>query len=106
LSIEDNVKEVERLTQRAELCRKQMEELDSQLKELLQIALEQRTAYTRQLFQQKQVELQKQRQGYEEQFHAAQERLKLAQQTANHRQLVEKNADESAVTWWTGKSAI
>ncbi len=56
----------------------------------VQIALEQRTAHTRQLFLEKQAELEKRRAAYMQQLKITQERLQIAEQTHNRRQVVEE----------------
>lgn len=87
---ESHSEQVAQLQQRVTWCQKQVEELDRQLRELLQIALEQRADATRRLFLEKQVELEHQRQSFEEQRKIAQERLLLTQQAANQRKMVEQ----------------
>ncbi|HMN31416.1 MAG TPA: hypothetical protein PKE45_24910, partial [Caldilineaceae bacterium] len=78
------------LQQRIALCQKKIDELDRQSRELLQLALEQRTDATRRLFLEKQVELEHQRESYEEQRKISQERLQLIEQTANQRKMAEQ----------------
>ena len=72
------------------MCQKKIDELARQSRELLQLALEQRTDATRRLFLEKQVELEHQRESYEEQRKISQERLQLIEQTANQRKMAEQ----------------
>jgi site-specific DNA recombinase len=80
----------ERLRHHVAICQKQITEIDAQLKELLQLVLEQRTPSMRELFVDKQQELERRRADCEEQMIISQERLALIEATGNRREVVEE----------------
>lgn len=79
----------QRLTQHLMVCQKQIKEIDNQLEELLQLALEQRTDSIRKLFLEKQAELEKQRVLHEEQLKITQDRIALIEASANRREALD-----------------
>lgn len=79
----------QRLTQHLMICQKQIKEIDNQLEELLQLALEQRTDKIRSLFLEKQAELEKQREQHEKQLKITQDRICLIESTANRREALD-----------------
>ncbi|MCB0143403.1 MAG: recombinase family protein, partial [Caldilineaceae bacterium] len=79
----------DRLQEHVVVYQKKIREIDAQLEELLQLVLAQRTATVRKLFLEKQGELEKQRSDFERQLNIAQERLDLAHQNANRREVAE-----------------
>lgn len=81
---------MERSRSHVTLCERQLKEIDAQVEELLQLVLEQRSSRVRELFNQKQKELEGQRKGYEEQLRISQDRLKAAQETENQRETIEE----------------
>lgn len=80
----------ERLRQHVAVCKKQIAEIDAQLKELLQLVLEQRTSSMRELFLDKQRELEKRREECEVQMGISQDRLALTEEAGNRREVVEE----------------
>jgi len=87
---DDGNDQEERLTQHQLICQQNIDELDAQIDELLQLALEQRNSRTRQLFSEKQKELENRREKYEEQLQVTQGRLQSLAQAADKRKTVER----------------
>ena len=73
-----------------ELCKKQIEEVDAQLGELVDLVLQQRSAKMRQMFAAKQEELEKQREQFEEQLAAAEARMRLAEEQIDRRARIDE----------------
>lgn len=88
--LDDQDSQIERWRGHAELCKQQIAEVDEQLKELVDLVLQQRSAKMRQLFAAKQEELEKQREQFEEQLAAAEARMKLAEEQVGRRARVEE----------------
>jgi site-specific DNA recombinase len=87
--VEQPTELIERWQSHVLLCEKQLKEIDAQVVELLQLALEQRSPHIRELFNQKQTELEEQRERYKEQLQIARDRVRAAEDTASQREIIE-----------------
>jgi site-specific DNA recombinase len=86
--LDDPSELIERWQSHVDLCEKQIKEIDAQMDQLLQLVLEQRSDKMKDLFTQKQKELEEQRERYEEQLTIAQLRLNASQDTVNQREII------------------
>lgn len=87
----ENPKDViDRWRSHVELCEKQIREIDAQISELLELVLTQRSSRIREIFEQKQKELEEQRERYVEQLAIAQDRVNVAEEASTQRETIEK----------------